>query len=110
MGLNYQATPLPKAGAHADVERGDVRVTCSTVDVFVEEAIAADAWRRRMHERYKQGHRDAGHAEEDALHARYDTRPQTGACGAADLCDGERMEAELAALHAWRTAAFAAAF
>ena len=108
LGADYQATNLPDAGACPSADRGDVLVnpaTCSMVDVFVAEAIAANAWRLRMHERYQLGGRDAGYAEEDGLHKRYKTRPETGARGASDLCDAGRMDAELAALHAWRAAA-----
>jgi hypothetical protein len=109
LGADYQATDLPDAGVCSSDDRGDVHVDpteCSMVDVFVAEAIAANAWRMRMSERYKLGGRDAGYSEEDALHAHYETRPETGARGALDPCDGERMDAELVALHEWRMTAF----
>ena len=109
IGADYQAVGIPDpCKAHQPTDRDDVLVNAglfSIVDIFTEQALAANAWRRRMHERYTLGQRDAGYVEEDALHSQYPTRPDTGARDGFDPCDDKRMDDELIALDSWRALA-----
>lgn len=91
LGTDFQATLLPTAGQSQSIDRGDVLLNppaSTSSGIFVNEAVASDAWRIRMHTRYASGERDAGCLEEDALHACYHSRPTVG---------------EIALLQTWRT-------